>query len=399
MKAAYLIITVALLAACTSGEKHSANSDHEHTSHEDVVQYTCPMHPQVVQDHPGTCPICGMDLVPASTSHPTSQSLMLSETQIRLGNITTIRATGQPVGETTVVNGMLTANQDKTEVISSRAPGRIEKLFIKETGQPVRKGEPLYQLYSEVLMTLQAEYLLAKAQYEQLGSTSTRYASFMKSAREKLLRYGLTSSQIASLDKQPTPQSRVTLLSPSSGVITSVKVLEGQYVDEGEAIYEAEDIGTLWVEAELYPYESALVKTGDEVLIRVPGLASKSFEAAISFVSPEYRKGSQVTVVRAEIPNHDLLLKPGQRAEITFTHSSREGIAVPPDAIIRDGEGSHVYVRSGEHTFLRRSVETGVSGVGSVEITSGINEGDDVVLTGAYLLYAELTLKGSTHAH
>lgn len=373
-----------------SGCKDSNTENHAHSAE---TQYTCPMHPQVIKDAPGTCPICGMDLVKVTSSTASDNELMLSDSQMKLANITTKKVVKEPMGETVVISGTLSVNEEKSEVISSRAAGRIEKLFIRETGYRIKRGEPLYVLYSELLLTLQQEYLLAKEQYESLGTTEKRYASILKAAKGKLLLYGLTENQIAQLTSRENLQPRVTFLSPATGIVTAINASEGQYVNEGTRLYTIEDISSLWVEAELYPNETSLVKTGDKVTVRVAGFESIPVEAEVTFLSPEYRANTQITVMRAQMPNPDLQFTPGQHVQVIFTHSSREAIAVPLDAVIRDQKGSHVYIQSAENTFQPRMVKTGVEGFDRVEITEGITEGDTVAVTGAYLLYSEFVLK------
>ena len=209
-----------------------------------------------------------------------------------------------------------------TEVISSRAAGRIEKLFIKETGRVVRTGEPLYELYSEMLLTLQREYLLAKEQYESLGNNETRYESFLKGAERKLLLYGLSSKQIEQLSNSKTVQQRITFLAPTAGVVSEINAAEGQYIAEGERMYKIENISKLWLEAELYPQETSLVKIGDKINIKISGYDSEPVEASVTFLSPEYRANSQITVMRAVIVNPEMKFKPGMQAQVLFTHSS-----------------------------------------------------------------------------
>jgi Cu(I)/Ag(I) efflux system membrane fusion protein len=392
MRSIFTFILSLILIACTKHGSNEAQTAHEHAASE---TYTCPMHPQVVSDKPGKCPVCGMDLVRANKER-NSNDLMLSDSQIRLANITTQKVSRKLIGQSVAINGRLTVDAQKSEVISSRAGGRIEKLVIKETGQAVRQGQALYTLYSETLLTLQQEYLLAKEQFEALGKTGKQYKSFLDASEKKLLLYGLTKNQINQLTDRSSLQPRVTFLSPAAGIVTEIKVSEGQYVSEGSILYRIEDVSTLWVEAELYPGETEQIKIGDKIAIHVSSEEGSPVDASVSFISPEYRANSQITVMKASIANPDLKFKPGQQVQVDLTHSAKEAIALPVDAVIRDGRGSHVYVKGGNNTFRPRVVSTGIESVDQVEITDGLNVGDTVVISGAYLLYSEFVLKRGT---
>ncbi len=388
----YLLISASLLLAC-SGNTKEEQTTHEHTAETPATKYTCPMHPSVIQDGPGKCPICGMDLVIKSQSSGDSNDLMLNESQIRLANITTQKVSLQPIGQTVVINARLVVDQDYSEVITSRAAGRVERLFFKETGRVVKKGEPLYELYSETMLTLQKEYLLAKDQYETLGKTETRYESFLKAAEKKLLLYGLSKPQIEQLGQSKTVQQRITFLAPASGMITEINASEGQYLVEGGMLYKIENISRLWLEAELYPQETSLVKVSDKIIVRVSGYESSPVETKVTFLSPEYRANTQIIVMRAAVSNPEMKFKPGAQAQVLFSHSARKTLAIPTDAVIRDGKGTHVYVESDTNTFQPRMVTTGLEDFERVEITEGLMENEIVVVSGAYLLYSELVLK------
>lgn len=403
-----LIIGVALFAfSCSKEQKGEDHSGHDHAAEQaQAIKYTCPMHPNVVQDGPGKCPVCGMDLVKkTATSNAASESdLMLTDSQIKLANITTQKVTNQPIGQTVIVNARLTVDQDLSEVVSSRAAGRIEKLYVKETGRTIQKGEPLYQLYSESLLTLQREFLLAKEQYETLGSTEKRYKSFYDAAKRKLILYGLTDAQVSKLAESKTVQNSITLLSPTSGVVTEISAAEGQYVSEGTNLMKIENIAKLWLEAELYPTETSLAKVGDKIKVRISGYENENIEATIQFLSPEYRASSQIAVMRASLPNQEQKFKPGMQAQVFFNHSSKKALAIPIDGVIRDGNGTHVYVQRGHNTFRPQMVKTGIEDFEKVEIIEGLNEGDTVAVAGAYLLYSEIILKKGTdpmagHSH
>jgi Cu(I)/Ag(I) efflux system membrane fusion protein len=391
----YIFLTGAILSACTS-EKKEDHKNHTVAEESTETKYTCPMHPNVVQEGPGSCPVCGMDLVPMTSSTGDDNSLMLTDSQIKLANITTQKVSVKPIGQTLVVNATLKVDEDKTTIASSRTTGRIEKLFIKETGRVIKQGEPLYEIYSETLLTLQREYLLALEQYETLGKVEKRYEGFLKAAESKLFLYGLTKKQVEQLTTTKSVQQRITFLAPTSGVVEEIAVAEGQYVNEGDRLYRIENFTSLWLEAELYPNETRFIKIGDKISIRVSGFESESIIATVNFLSPEYNANSQITVMRASLSNSDLHFKPGMQAQVLFTHSSRKALTIPVDAIIRDANGTHVYVQSEQNTFVPRMVKIGVENFEQVEITFGLEENEIVAVSGAYLLYSELILKKGT---
>jgi len=386
------ILFITILTFSCPGEQKKDGHAHEESS---TAKYTCPMHPSVIQDGPGSCPVCGMDLVPQarSTANSNRNDLMLSDSQIKLANITTEKVSMKSLGQTMVINGRLAVNEGASEIISSRAAGRIEKLFIKETGKTVQKGEPLYELYSEALLTLQKEYLLAKEQFETMGKQEARYESFLKGSEKKLLLYGLTKKQIDQLSQSKSIQPRITFLSPTSGIVTEINVVEGQSVAEGSAFYKVENISTLWLEAELYPQETSLVKTGDKINARITGYESAPIDAKVIFLSPEFRANTQITNLRAEVKNPDMKFKPGMQAQVLFANSLKKALAIPIDAVIRTEKGAHVYVQTDNNTFQPRMIKIGMENFDQVEITEGLKEGETVAVSGAYLLYSELILK------
>jgi Cu(I)/Ag(I) efflux system membrane fusion protein len=382
----YIIFLFLLLAGIACKE-----SGHEE-QHASGQTYTCPMHPQIVEPVPGTCPICFMDLVPVSKGGDNAGELMLSESQMVLANIQTMTVQAGTSTNNTILTGRLVLDETQNELISSRAAGRVERLYIKETGQAVRKGQPLYELYSEELLTLQREYLLALEQQRQLGEQQPRFASFLEAARKKLLLYGLTDAQINQLARSGNPEPRITFLAPASGVITDVAATEGQYVPEGGILYRLGDLSKIWVEAELYPQEAQSIRSGDPVQVEVQGFGTQAVPARISFISPEFRQGSQVVVMRAELPNPEGRYLPGMQANVLVPRQSSL-ISIPNDAVIRSERGSHVWVHTGEGTFKARPVELGEANFDSVAIRNGLSLGENVVTSGAYLLYSEHVLK------
>ncbi len=330
-------------------------------------------------------------MAPPATTIPASNEMMFNDSQMKLANITTEAVTMRDIGEKIVLNGKLVTNEDNVEVVSARVSGRIEKLFVKETGKIITKGEPLYELYSEQLLTMQKEFLFAKEQYETLGADEKRYASFLAAAERKLVLFGMTKEQIGKLVNAKKADSRITFVSPSAGITRQINVSEGQSVQEGTTLYQLENIQTLWVEAELYPSETTLIRIGDLVEVSVDGV--ENLQARITFLSPEIRGNSQVTILRAVVDNHDGVLRAGTQAQIFLSRSQKKTITLPIDAVIRDQHGAHVYVQQGRNTFRPRMVSLGIEDGNRVEITEGLNEADTVAMTGAYLIYSEYILK------
>jgi len=381
----YLLPTIMLLLIACSQKK-------EVLTHHD--QYTCPMHPQIIQDKPGTCPICGMDLVKVGAASEDG-TITLTENQIKLANITTALTHLESIGENIILTGKLMVNEEQTEVVSSRVQGRIEKLYFKEAGQRIAQGQALYEIYSEQLLTLQQEYLLALRQFEELKGK--QYESFLNASEKKLFLFGMTKEQVGQLAQRKKTDSRIVFIAPTSGIIARIDATEGQYVTEGSALYRIEKLDPVWVEAELYPGESSLIKTGDVVQVQINGFENKSVTGKITFLSPEYREGSQIILIRAIINNPKQEFLPGMQATVILSHSNKKAIALPVDAVIRDAMGSHVWIVEEEGSFKLRMVKTGLENFEQTEITAGLEENERVVITGAYLLYSELVLKkGST---
>ena len=380
----YILIVFISLISC--GKKERAKQGAE------VVKYTCSMHPQIVEEKPGTCPICAMDLVPLK-HNGNGSDIMLSDSQIKLANITTTLVKYEDIGSTIVLTGKLAINEEQTELVSSRVAGRIEKLAIKEVGQRVSQGQVLYEVYSEQLLTLEQEYLLARQQAQELGQKENRYQNFLAAAEKKLLLFGLNKTQIAELVKTKKTDSRIEFLAPVSGIVARVDATEGQYVSEGSSLYRIERLDKIWIEADLYPKETAFIKKGDIVDVVVSGFENSPVKGEVTFLSPEYRAGSQIITLRVEIANPERKFLPGMQANVELSHSGKQAIALPMDAVIRDERGSHVWVLTPEGAYSSRMVETGIENSEKVEITSGLKEKENVVITGAYLLYGELVLK------
>ncbi|SHG63273.1 efflux RND transporter periplasmic adaptor subunit [Pedobacter caeni] len=381
------LVPSVFVAACSSEEKKNGGAKAAKKQ-----TFTCPMHPQVIKEEMSTCPICGMDLVPFE-KNSNEKALTVDEKRQALANITTMVIGVNNLSGTKQLNGRLTVNPEQSSYISSRIAGRIEQLYIRETGVSVKKGQPLYQLYSEQLATLQQEYLMAIAQEKQFPGEKIE-KQIVESAKQKLLLYGQSATQVQQLQHTQKKNPYITFFAPEGGVVAELSVNQGQYVTEGGPILRLEGYGNLWVEADVYPNEAKGIKEGQRVKVVIPGWEDQPQEMTISFITPALQSGTQLTQIRGSIPNPNHQWQPGAQANVFLPSGSKsEVLTLPVDAVIRDGKGMHVWIRKGKDSFEPKLVITGQENYNQVEITKGLQNGEQVVITGAYLLYSEYILK------
>lgn len=363
--------------------------------------YTCPMHPQVIKHEMGTCPICAMDLVPFE-KNSADQSIKLDEQRQLLANIKIAKigdgGSLNGMDSENVLNARLVVDPQQSNDISAKIAGRIEALFVRETGVKVVKGQPLYRLYSEQLATLQQEYLMALAQQKQFAGDKLEQ-QLVASAKQKLLLYGQTENQLRQLSKTQQKNPLVTVFANQSGTVAELNITEGQYVAEGSLVMKLEGYQRLWVEADVYPKELATIKQGQALKVMVSGWENEPQTMKVEFINPSLQAGTQLTQIRGSIANPNAKWQPGLQAKVMLTGSTapQDGINLPIDAVIQDGKGKHVWVKTGKDKFEPVAVTTGKANANSININSGIAKGDEVVIAGAYLLYSEYVLKRGKH--
>lgn len=349
------------------------------------------MHPQIVKDGPGLCPICGMDLVPVNAVVE-NKGFMLSESQMQLANIKTLKVGVSDFNTSTILNARIIANPELTEVISSRYPGRIEKLFVKETGRLVSKGQPLFQIYSEELQIIQQDYLLQLRQAAVFPKERI-YQTLRESAKNKLRLFGYSNAQIGALSKSNKMSPIVTVYAKTSGLVNEISVSEGQYVAEGTPVLRLENYSQLWVEADVYPGEASQIRIGTQVKVSVNGIGDHEKTARINFISPQIDPASQLLKIRITIPNTGNL-QPGMQATVLLAGTQiNQATSLPLNAVIRDENGAHVWVKIGKNTFEPQMVVTGEEDANQIIILSGLENTGEVVVSGAYLLSSEYILK------
>lgn len=384
MKNIVLLSLFSLLFGACSPKEEKVEAD---------VYYTCSMDPQVIESKPGNCPICKMPLTKVKKDHSMHEGgLHLSDQQIQLGNIKTDVLTEHALGDEILLTGRLTIDQNKQWSISSRVMGRIEKLYIKNTGEPIKEGDVIYEIYSEDLNLAAREYKLA-IEKKQALKTSVDVDKIIQSAKNKLNLYGLSDKQIEKLSETDLSSDLFKITSNVSGIVSSVDIKEGDYVMEGGSIYHVADYSNLWAEAQVFIDDLAKVKEGMLATLRFPGLTEKKIESKITFVNPELCSGTQINLVRVEVPNSDNLLKVGMQVDFSILLNTKSVLALPTDAVLLEGKGASVWVKKGHNKFENVMIHTGLETNEYTQILHGLSKGDTVVVSGAYLLNSEYMFK------
>lgn len=358
------------------------------------VIYTCSMDPQVVEHHPGKCPICHMELTKVSAAPDKNDiTIHISDAQKELANIKTEFAEIQTLSTEKTLPAVVSVNQKLSDAITSKVPGRIDMLYYRSVGEQVEKGLPLFQIYSEVLLAAEKNYLVALQQQNNQSVLGLDYSQLAEAARRKLELWGMTTNQIFELKRKKTPESVLTVYADRSGVIAELSVTMGDYVMEGAPVYKLTDLSSVWIEAQVYVSEAASLSENAKVEITFPSIPDKTTNARISFANPELLDNSKIVLVRMEIPNTDHALTPGMQAYITLRTAQMDTLAVPSQAVIHDPQGATVWVKKSPGVYEPRMVDIGMQNKEYTQIISGLEEGEAVVISGAYLLQSEYIFK------
>ena len=358
------------------------------------VYYTCSMHPNVMQEKPGNCPICGMKLIEAKKSQTQKpDEIQLSDGQMQLGNIQVDTIRNGSIGDNMVLTATLNFNQRNITALSARIAGRVDKLYFKNTGDYIHKGDKLFDLYSEELNNAKQEYLNALQNQHELGNSLIDYKQLAESAKNKLLLWGMSESQVNELATTHKTSSLTSFYSTANGYITTLDIKEGDYVTEGGTIVQLADLSTLWAEAQVYTSQLSEIDSRGSATVQIPDLNNLEINGKIEFVNPEINPDTRINLIRITIPNNNNQLHPGMPAYVYLKNRQHKGLTLPANAVLRDGKSASVWIKTGEHSFKVKMVETGIEDDNNIEITSGLQKGDVVVVSGAYLLNSEYIFK------
>jgi Cu(I)/Ag(I) efflux system membrane fusion protein len=360
--------------------------------------YTCSMHPQIMEDKPGLCPICHMDLIVVKRTNTAADEISLNDEQIRLGNILSDTIRNGMIGDKTVLTATLNADETNVNSVSARIMGRIDRLYFKAIGDYVAKGAHLYDLYSEELNTAKQEYLVVLEKQQTLDNSIIDFKRLVQSAKTKLLLWGMSEGQINELARIKIANPRTAFFSSASGFITELPVMEGQFVSEGSTIVRLTGLGSLWAEAQVYASELSGIDMTGLAVVQIPDLPGKEWTGKVEFANPEIAADSRLNLIRVTVPNENGQLKPGMPAYVTIKNKDVKALTLPADAVLRDGKMNVIWLHTGKNIFKLKMVETGLESGDRIEIKSGIQNGDVVVMRGAYLLQSEYVFKKGGNA-
>lgn len=422
----------------STGHNHAATSE---SAKEGKTLYTCGMHPQVVQDTPGNCPICGMKLTPIrkqasgasgtpatsgerkikyykSTMNPgevkpgpgkdsmgmdmvavyedeaaaESSAIAVDPVTTQTMGIRTATVTRGPLRRAIRTVGAIEYNETALADVTTKFKGWIEKLYVNATGQLVMKGDPLFEIYSPELYSAQVEYLLATDPTNKAGAGND---ALKTSALTKLKFFDISDEQIAELEKTRKATKTLRIVAPQDGFVADKMVVQGQMVDAGMKIYRLADLGLVWVQAQIYEQDLVYLKLGQEATVTLSYLNDREFRGRVTYIYPNVDEKTRTAKVRMEFHNPGYFLKPGMFATVQVMSELEPSALLAPDmAILRSGEKTTVFVALDGGKFDPRTVTLGPQAEGDMyQVLSGLNEGERIVTSGQFMLDSESQLR------
>jgi len=421
MKPLNTFLFVALLAAVGAGGWWLGRSGHSHAhgeaassaatnSERRVLYYQSPMHPWIKSEQPGNCTICGMALTAVYQGDQGFDAgagiVTLGTNSIQAIHVATATVAEVPLRRTLRFAGTIEDDDSRRRFLSAYVAGRIDRLHVNYQGAEVKEGQPLAQLYSPMLLTAQREYLALKKQ-TALGENAR---ALVEAAAQRLRQLGLSEAQIAGLSDLALTNIHTEVLAPIDGTVVKRFVYEGQYVMEGQELFELADFSTMWFQFDAYEQDLPWLALGQEVAVTTPSLPGQSFTGKLAFIDPNVRDLSRSARVRVELPNplvtvdgrEQRLLLHRLFAEATVDLTTEPALLVPRTAVLMPDQRPLVYVDQGGGAYEQRTIKLGRRGDAHWEVLEGLEPGEAVVTQGNLLIDAQAQLNsgaGTAHDH
>ena len=381
--------------------------------------WTCPMHPQIVREEPGQCPICGMELVPLEepkqkpTAAPASGepgkavleipgygTVSIDPNRQQLIGVVTTAARRRAMERLVRTVGVVTPDESRLSDVHTKVEGWVEKLYANETGKLVREGQPLLTIYSPDLVSTQRDYLVALRSRDRLAQSPLPEVrrsgeTMVEAARERLKLWDISDREVQRLEQTGEVRKALTLYAPASGYIMEKTVVEGMRVMPEMTLYRLADLSRVWVEADIYEYEAPLVEVGQKASLTLQARPGKTYSGRLTYVYPNVEAATRTLKARLEFSNPGLGLKPGMYAEVTISAAAEAELAVPELALLDTGTRKLVFVQEDEATFRPREVTVGPRGEGYYPVLSGLREGEKVVSSPNFLFDSESQLRAA----
>ncbi|WP_179299519.1 efflux RND transporter periplasmic adaptor subunit, partial [Rubrivirga marina] len=364
----------------------------------DGVVYQSGMHPYIVQDEPGTCPVCGMDLEPVPVSGAPAGTVEIDPVTLQNIGVRTAVVQERQLERTLRTTGTFEAQDAARETVTLRVGGFVERLYVDTEGQRIRQGQPLLEIYSPELVSTQQELLLAVRNRQLLGGGDGA-DRLVEAARTRLRLFGLGPQQIARVEQSGTIQERITLFAPASGTVQNKRIVEGMQATPGMPLMDIVDFGALYLQVDVPERDLGWVSRGTRGVVTLAALPGEELRGRVDYVYDTLDPATRTGTARITVPNAGGRLRPGMFATATlYGDLSAVGPVVPAEAVVRDGDGAAVILALGEGRFRPQPVTLGEESDGLVRVLSGLSAGERVVTSAQFLIDSEARLAASLGA-